>query len=105
MNSITIPVNRKTITLAALALLALALTFLAGCGLGKATEPFNDSGVGQHLNGNADVGNMPDGVNNWASKCAEPGIRVFTIYHGDSAYGAIAAVPDKTCKVASTGGF
>ena len=85
--------------LIAAGLAGIILTFtLAGCDMtGKTAQPFDDAQVAGHNTGKADVGNMPDGFNNFASKC-DHGNRVYTTYHGDSAYGGIAVVPkDPTC--------
>lgn len=78
------------------AAIALLLTTVTGCA--KFLEPFNDAPVSQHDNLPAVVGNMPDGFSNWASKCDLHGHRVFTTYHGDKAYGAIAVINDTACK-------
>lgn len=79
------------------AAIALAAVGLASCS-GKVMEPFNDSGVSGHVNGPAITGNMPDGFSNWATKCADPGHRIYVAFHGNSAYAAIAVIDDKNCK-------
>jgi hypothetical protein len=86
---------KKTIltTTAALALIAATLT---GCS--KFTEPFKDAPRSGVDNGQpADLIRMPDGFSNAATKC-DHGNRIYTAYHGDSAYAAIFVVPqDPTC--------
>lgn len=73
--------------------LALGLLILTGCG-GKATEPFKDSPTEPDRNNSpAQIGEMPDGFNNWASKCDGPN-RVYVTFHGDAAYGGIFVVKD-----------
>lgn len=72
----------------------------AGCA-SKLTEPFHDAHRGATNSQPADVGTMPDGFSNWADKC-DHGNRVYTLFHSDSAYGAISVVPqDPTCKGAA----
>lgn len=94
---LTIQIRRAHLLWAAVAaVLLLAAAVVAGCSA-KALEPFNDAAVSGHYAGPAVVGNMPDGFGNWASKCGPDGLRVFTLFHSDSAYGAVAAVPDRAC--------
>lgn len=84
---------KKTIALAALTLLALT-----GCTeTSKGMQGYADAHVSGSNKDAAEVGTMPDGFNNFASKC-DHGNRVYTTFHGDSAYGGIAVVPnDPTC--------
>jgi hypothetical protein len=82
---------RTTRALAAAGIAVLALT-LTGC-MDKATEPFKDAPRAGMNNQPADVVTMPDGFNNVASKCDGPN-RVYTTYHGNSPYGAVAVVPN-----------
>jgi hypothetical protein len=92
-------VKKTRITaIAAAAVLAVLATTAASCG-DKANEPFRDSGRTASSNtGPAQVIEMPDGFNNVASKCDGTN-RVYVTYHGDSAYGSIAVVPnDPRCK-------
>lgn len=91
--------TRRKITIwAGLAGLAIAgLALLAGCGLGKITEPFNDAPVSHQIGGPAEVGSMPDGFNNFAEKCDDHGNRVFVIFHSDASYGSVYAMKDPTC--------
>lgn len=78
----------------------IGVTALTSCGIGKATEPFNDAGVSSQNTSKATTGNMPDGFSNWASKC-DHGNRVYSAFKGDAAYGSIAVVPkDPTCVTA-----
>lgn len=87
----------RTRTAAALGILAALVLTLTACN-DKYNEPFRDAPRGANINGPADVGTMPDGFSNWAAKCDGPN-RVYTAYHGDHAYGAIAVVPnDPRCK-------
>lgn len=74
---------------------------LAGCGIGKATEPFRDAPTtGQIQNNKATDVTMPDGMNNVSTKCLSKGIRVTVIYHGDGSYGAVSTVADPHCNFA-----
>ena len=75
--------------------LGVLLVALVGCG--KAMEPFNDANVSGQDKGPAEVINMPDGFSNIASKCNH-GNRVYTAYHANSPYAAVAVVPnDPSC--------
>lgn len=76
------------------ALIAIpAILLLASCS-DKATEPFKDAPrAGESNDSPAQVINMPDGFSNLAGKCDGPNY-VYTSYHGDSAYAAIAVVKD-----------
>lgn len=74
-------------------IIALAVTGFALTGCAKATEPFKDAPRSGVNDGPAETGTMPDGFNNWASKCDGPN-RVYTLFHSDSAYGGIAVVKD-----------
>lgn len=72
-----------------------ALVGLSGCS--KFTEPFHDAPRGSTNSGPADVGTMPDGFSNYATKC-DHGNRVYVVFHNDKAYGSIAVVAnDPTC--------
>ena len=83
----------KKIAVALVAVLALSLS---GCA--KMTEPFKDAPRGATNNEPADLVTFPDGFSNVADKC-DHGNRVYTAYHADSAYAAIAVVPnDPTCE-------
>jgi len=83
--------RRSALGLAA-GLAALLVTAVA-CG-DKAHEPFRDSGRTRTTNSSpAEVIEMPDGFNNLASKCDGPN-RVYVTYHGNSAYGSVAVVPN-----------
>ncbi len=90
--------NKPVMRRAAIAALAAAggLALLAGCA--KYQEPFKDAPRGTTNSGSADVVTMPDGFSNMATKC-DHGNRVYTLYHGDNKYGAIAVVPhDPSCR-------
>lgn len=76
--------------LAVAAAVAGTLT-LTGCS--KIVEPFNDAPIERKDDSPAVVLSMPDGFSNIAVKCEGPN-RVYTIYHGDSPYGAIAVAPN-----------
>lgn len=65
---------------------------LSGCS-DKAREPFRDAPVGARNEQPADLFMMPDGFSNLAAKC-DGTARVYTLYHGDSAYGAGFASPN-----------
>jgi len=78
------------------ATIAGVLASTAACG--KFTEPYKDATVSVRNDSPADVGSMPDGFNNFASKC-DHGNRVYTLYHNNAAYGGIAVVAnDPSCK-------
>lgn len=77
--------------------LALAALVVLTSGCSKAIEPFRDAKVSGHNDKPAEVINMPDGFNNVATKCDGHGHRVFVIYHGDKAYGAVTVVNDEAC--------
>jgi hypothetical protein len=83
--------------LAVLAVLAL-VTFLPACGGDKYTEPFRDGPRSETTNReSSDIIEFPDGFSNWATKC-DHGNRIYSAYHGDSAYGAGMISPqDPSC--------
>ncbi|WAZ20227.1 hypothetical protein STRCI_001328 [Streptomyces cinnabarinus] len=76
---------------------AVTLAVLAGCSA-KGTEPFKDAPRSGKDNGTAaDLIRFPDGFSNAATKC-DHGNRLYSAYHGDSPYAAIAVVAnDPTC--------
>lgn len=88
--------RRARIVAAALAA-ALGLALLAGCGA-KFDEPYKDAPRSNVDNGApADLIRFPDGFSNASTKC-DHGNRIYSAYHGNSPYGAIAVVPnDPTC--------
>ena len=65
----------------------------------KASEPFKDAPrTGTVNSAPADIIENADGFSNISTKC-DHGNRIYTAYHGDSSYAAIAVVPqDPTCK-------
>lgn len=74
------------------------------CGA-KYQEPYKDAPTtGEHIRQPWTVIEAPDGFSNQATVCLvlpdgrRPGIRLFSAYHGDHAYGAISSVADDTCK-------
>jgi len=77
---------------------------MSGCGE-KFNEPFKDGPHNrEHLRPMWTLIEAPDGFSNQATAClvdldgAKTGVRIFSAYHGDSAYGAISSVPDpKNC--------
>lgn len=71
---------------------ALLAVTLSSC-TGKASEPFKDADRGETNNSPADTLTFPDGFSNVATKC-DHGNRVYVLFKGDSAYGAIAVVPN-----------
>jgi hypothetical protein len=94
---ITITISRRTAAIfAALAALLVLLGFVAGCS--KFSEPFRDAPVIGRVENGAVIGTMPDGFNNWASKCDGHGHRVFTTYHNNGPYGGIAVIDDQACR-------
>lgn len=85
--------SRRVLAAAVTGLLVLGLS---GCS-GKAMEQFKDAKVGDRNTESADTMTFPDGFSNVATKCDGPN-RVYVIFHGDSAYGSIAVVPnDERC--------
>lgn len=78
--------------MALVGLLGVAIVALTGCGT-KGLEGFQDAPIGDRLNTPALVGEMPDGFSNFAAVCEGPN-RVYTLFHGDSAYGGIAVAPN-----------
>jgi predicted small lipoprotein YifL len=85
--------NRRTTGIIAAAGLILSLT---GCGA-KGQEPFKDAPRDSSNTAPADTWTMPDGFSNGSTKC-DHGNRIYVVFKGDAAYGAIAVVPqDPTC--------
>lgn len=89
--------NRKHRAVAA-AGLAVGALLLTGC-MDKYQEPYKDAPRSHVDNGApADLVRMPDGFSNVATKC-DHGNRLYTAYHGDNKYAAIAVVPaDPSCR-------
>ena len=86
--------NKKTKTLGVIAGAFTGVILLTAGSCDKATEPFHDADRSGTTNDDpADVIEMPDGFNNLATKC-DHGNRIYVTFHGDSAYGSIAVVPD-----------
>jgi hypothetical protein len=82
-------------TIAATALVAVALLALPGCG--KALEPYNDAPVAAQNKTPAEVVNMPDGFSNVATKC-DHGNRLYVAFKGDGNRAAVAVVAnDPSC--------
>lgn len=93
----TITITRRTATLLAVAIAALAfVAFVAGCSQ-KAQEPFRDAPTSTRDTSPVELYDNADGFSNWSEKCDRHGNRVFVAFHGDSAYTAITAIPDSTC--------
>lgn len=101
----TITLSRRVArwTVAVLAIIGLVLGATA-CSA-KYQEPYKDAPTtGQHIREVWTVIEAPDGFSNQATVCLQlpngmrPGIRLFSAYHGDHAYGAISSVRDDTCK-------
>lgn len=97
--------SRKVVrwTLAGLLVLSAGAGAVA-CGA-KYQEPYKDAPTtGKHIRQPWTVIEAPDGFSNQATVCLvlpdgrRPGIRLFSAYHGDHAYGAISSVADDTCK-------
>lgn len=85
----------KAIGVALAALMGVLL--LTGCSE-KMKEPFRDAPLQGRNDAPAMAFTMPDGFSNGATKCLVPGIRVTTIYHGNSKYGAVTMIQDPNCK-------
>lgn len=84
--------------------LALAVGGVTACSA-KYQEPYKDAPTtGKHIREAWTVIEAPDGFSNQATVClvlpdgTRPGIRLFSAYHGDHAYGAISNQVDATCK-------
>ena len=75
-----------------------AVLALAGCGSDKYNEPYKDARRVATNGSGAETGTMPDGFSNYATKCDRRGIRVYVLYHQDSAYGSISTIADPSCK-------
>jgi hypothetical protein len=89
--------NTKTKIVLTSAAVILATGGLVSCSV-KGNEPFKDAHVSSRNNSAAEVGTMPDGFSNWATKC-DYGNRVYVIFKKDHTYGSIAVVAqDPTCK-------
>jgi hypothetical protein len=90
--------SKRTIIAAAVAGSAIVTGLLAGCSpTSKVAQPYDDAPVSRHVTGAAEVVNMPDGFSNFADKCDGHGHRVYTAFHNNSAYAAIAVVTDASC--------
>lgn len=90
--------NRLHKVFASVALAGALLFALSGCGLNKATEPYNDAPRGETNKGRADIITMPDGFSNLSTKC-DHGNRVYVAFKGDLNRAAVAVIPgDPTCK-------
>jgi hypothetical protein len=77
------------------------VTLVAGCGADSDSSWNQQGNDASHVKGNhgpAEIGYMPDGFSNYATKCDRAGVRVYVIYHTSSHNGAIAVIPDTTCK-------
>lgn len=86
----------KSGTLRIVAGLVLAGVALAGCQSGNDAPVVGGNEAGDHTP--AEIVAMPDGFSNVASKCDPWGNRIYTMYHGGSAYGSVFVVPqDKSC--------
>ena len=73
----------------------LSATVLTGCS-DKTTEQFKDAHINSRNSSGADVGTMPDGFSNFATKC-DHGYRVWVIFKSDNSYGSISTQHDKNC--------
>ena len=83
--------------LAAAAVVGVSVAVLVACGVGKATEPFQDADRGTSNTAPADTITFPDGFSNVATKC-DHGNRVYVIFKGDGLYGSVAVAPnDPSC--------
>ena len=89
--------GRRYRRLASATLLVLTAGVLAGCGLEKAQEPFQDAPRGTSNQEPADTVTFPDGFSNVATKC-DHGNRLYVAFKGDAAYGSVTVVADDpTC--------
>jgi len=86
---------KKIVT--ALVVVTAALTLSACDTTGKYGQQYQDAKVDGVNKDAAQEITFPDGFSNAATKC-DNGNRVYVLFHGDSAYGGIAVVPnDPTC--------
>lgn len=67
-------------------------------GDGKYSQHNNDAPTAKGNHEKADVGYMPDGFSNYATKCDRPGIRVYVLFHEDGPFGSITAIADPACR-------
>ena len=89
--------NRVRRALVVGAIAAASLT-LAGCDLNKVQEPFHDAERGATNSSPMYVIEMSDGFSNVGTKC-DHGNRIYVLFKGDNAYGAVSVVPkDETCR-------
>lgn len=79
---------KKIAMFAGAAILAVSMSSCA-----KMTEPFKDAPRGATNDAPGDLVTFPDGFSNVATKC-DHGNRIYTAYHADKAYAAIAVVPN-----------
>lgn len=76
----------------------LIAVLLGAVGCSKFTEPWNDAKIEKKDDSPAEVYSMPDGFNNFSTKCDQHGNRVYVLYHNDQPYGGITVVPnDPSC--------
>jgi hypothetical protein len=94
---VTITIKRPyAITIIALLAAIATALIISACG-NKFSQPFKDSPRSGVVNDQpADIIYMPDGFNNYATKC-DHGFRIWVSYHQDSPYAAVAVAPDKAC--------
>jgi hypothetical protein len=96
---------RAVVKFAAVAVAVVGLAFgLAACGA-KYQEPYKDAPTtGKHIRTPWTVIEAPDGFSNQATSClvlpdgTKPGVRLFSAYHGDHAYGSVNQIVDDSCK-------
>lgn len=81
---------------------ALVALMLSGCSLSGATHQSSQAAATDHSPGG--VSQMPSGFRNVAYKCVNVGGSWYAVFstsiggNGDNKPGAVAAVPDATCK-------
>lgn len=63
----------------------------------KASQYGDDAPHGTIDRSTMNIYTMSDGFSNVGTKCGPDGLRIFVLYHGDSAYGGISVVPDPLC--------
>lgn len=84
----------KTHRRLALSGLAVAIVLpLTAASCDKVNEPYRDAPRGAMNDQPADTMTFPDGFSNVASKCDGTN-RIYVVFHGDAAYGAVAVVPN-----------
>lgn len=66
---------------------------------GKSNQQLNDAPHTSRMDDSpAQIVEMPDGFNNFAWKCIQPGEVAVSTFHSDGSYGSVSVAPDAACK-------